>query len=137
MARILQGIGPCGSIPPTDFPASRGVRVPPGLRYVRHLSSQATRLVNCLWSRTLWAGCLPAVTRQADLAIAREIGRRIAAARKEAGLTQEALAERAQLHPVSISTIETASRAPSVPVLLRLAAALGVDPADLVRGMRP
>lgn len=77
------------------------------------------------------------MTRPADVAIAREFGRRLAEARRDAGLTQEQLAERAGLHPVTISTLETASRAASVPTLVRVAAALGVDPAVLVTGLRP
>lgn len=75
------------------------------------------------------------MTRQADQAIASEFGRRLAKARREAGLTQEQLAERAGLHAVTISTLETAARAASVPTLVRLAQALAIDPAELVAGM--
>ena len=77
------------------------------------------------------------MTRPADVDIAREFGRRLAAARRSAELTQEQLAERAGLHPVTISTLETATRAASVPTLVRLAHALGVDPAQLVEGLKP
>jgi transcriptional regulator with XRE-family HTH domain len=77
------------------------------------------------------------MTRPADLAIAREFGQRLARARRDAGLTQERLAEKAGLHPVTVSTLETASRAASVPTLVRVAAALDLDPAVLVAGIRP
>lgn len=77
------------------------------------------------------------VTRAADVHIARQFGERLASARHKAALTQEQLAEKAGLHPVTISTLETATRAASVPTLVRIAAALDVDPGDLVRGLRP
>lgn len=77
------------------------------------------------------------MTRPEDEKIAQEFGRRLAAARTNAGLTQEQLAERAGLHPVTISTLERATRAASVPTLIRLAAALAVDPSELVRDLKP
>lgn len=77
------------------------------------------------------------MTRAADQTIAAEFGERLAAERRERGLTQEQLAERAGLHPVTISTLETATRAASVPTLVRVAAALGCDAGDLVRELKP
>lgn len=77
------------------------------------------------------------MTRAADQPIATAFGRRLAAARHDAGLTQEQLAERAGVHAVTISTLETATRAASVPTLVRLAAALDINPAVLVDGLLP
>ena len=48
-------------------------------------------------------------------------------------LTQEALAERAELSPRYIGKIESASTSPTVTVLGRLAEALEVDPCELLR----
>jgi transcriptional regulator with XRE-family HTH domain len=76
------------------------------------------------------------VTRRADSEIAVEFGRRLLSAGRAAGLTQELLAEKAGLHPVTISTLENAKRSATVPTLVRVAQALDLDPAELVRGLR-
>jgi len=73
--------------------------------------------------------------RSRDQAIAVAFGDRVRAARQEAGLSQEALAEAARLHPTFVSNIERGYRVPSVPTLLRLATALGVPPSVLVDGI--
>ena len=75
--------------------------------------------------------------RPDDEALAREFGRRLRSARTEAGLTQEQLAEGAGVHPTYISNMERGYSAPTLGTLVRLAAALGTDPADLVSGLRP
>lgn len=62
-------------------------------------------------------------------------GRRVQAVRKEVGMSQEALAEAAGLHPTFISNVERGYRVPSVPTLLRLAAGLGVPPSALIDGI--
>lgn len=77
------------------------------------------------------------MTAEADRHIAAEFGRRLADHRRAAGLTQEALAERAGLHAVTISYLETGIRAASVPTLVRVADALGVAPGILVDGIPP
>jgi transcriptional regulator with XRE-family HTH domain len=56
--------------------------------------------------------------------------------RKAAKLTQEALAERAGLSARYVSSIERAVVSASVTVLGRLAAALNVDPCELIRTPR-
>jgi transcriptional regulator with XRE-family HTH domain len=48
-------------------------------------------------------------------------------------MTQEELAERAELSPRYVSRIETGVASPTVSVLGRLAKALDVDPCELVR----
>lgn len=60
------------------------------------------------------------------------LGQRLQALRKERRLTQEELAERAQLHPTHLAKIETGKSWPSVPALLRLAEALEVPAGSLL-----
>lgn len=51
--------------------------------------------------------------------------------RKKRGLSQEELADRAQLHPTYVSGIETGYRNPTVKIIGRIAIALDVEPAAL------
>jgi DNA-binding XRE family transcriptional regulator len=60
------------------------------------------------------------------------IGRMIRKYRTRAGLTQEELAEKADLHPVYIGEIERAEQIASVFALVRIAKALKVRLRDLV-----
>jgi transcriptional regulator with XRE-family HTH domain len=53
--------------------------------------------------------------------------------RKAAGLTQDALADRADMDPAEIRRFEAAKRDPGVRVLARLAKALDTTPAELLR----
>lgn len=57
-------------------------------------------------------------------------------ARLGAALSQEALAAQAGMHRTALSRLETCERAPEFRTLLRLARALGVTPASLLRGIR-
>lgn len=50
-------------------------------------------------------------------------------------MTQEKLAEKADLHPVYISQVEGANRAVTIEALLRISKALGVKLRDLVDGL--
>ena len=50
-------------------------------------------------------------------------------------VTQEALAGRAELHPTEIGLLERGQRVPRIDTLLRLAAALGIEPAELLAGV--
>ncbi len=61
-------------------------------------------------------------------------GARLKQRRRSAGLTQRALAERAELTPAFISQIETGIGRPSYRSALVLAAALSVDPHWLISG---
>lgn len=54
----------------------------------------------------------------------RQLGRRIAALRRSAGLSQEGLGERARVGTSYVAHIEIGSRKPTLDVLLRLAGAL-------------
>ena len=60
------------------------------------------------------------------------LGARIRRLRKNAGLTIERLAERAQLDATYVGSVERGNENPSVRVVGSLAAALGVDLATLV-----
>ena len=63
-----------------------------------------------------------------------EIGRRVRKLREEHRLTQEALAELAELSVPYVSHIEHGMKKPSLITLLRLSAALGVTVDTLLRG---
>ena len=60
------------------------------------------------------------------------IGDAIRKYRKHAGITQEQLAEKADLHPVYVGEVERGEQAISIHALLRIAKALGVRLRDLV-----
>lgn len=64
----------------------------------------------------------------------RLLGENVRAKRKEAGFSQEKLAEKAGLSTVFISRIERGIESPSVDNLLKIAKALGVRVSDLVDG---
>jgi transcriptional regulator with XRE-family HTH domain len=57
--------------------------------------------------------------------------------REDAGLTQEALAEAADLHMTDIARFETARREPGALIVARLARGLGVDPGELFENVNP
>ena len=60
------------------------------------------------------------------------LGEAIRRARKNAGLTQEGLAERAELHPNYIGEVERAEKTISVDALVRIADAVKVPTAELL-----
>lgn len=62
----------------------------------------------------------------------RALGEAIRSHRKQARLSQEKLAERAQLHPVYISAVERGVKTISMDALVRIAAAMRVRLRDLV-----
>ena len=64
----------------------------------------------------------------------RLLGEAIRAARKEAGFSQEKLAEKADLSTVFISRVERGKESPSVDNLVKIARALGVRVRKLVGG---
>ena len=55
--------------------------------------------------------------------------------RDRAGMSQETLAEKAELHPVYVGKIERGEQWISLHALLRVAQALGVRARDLVRNL--
>jgi transcriptional regulator with XRE-family HTH domain len=60
------------------------------------------------------------------------IGEKIRFQRKKAGLSQEKLAEKADLHPVYISQVECADRAITIDSLLKITKALGIRLRDII-----
>jgi transcriptional regulator with XRE-family HTH domain len=67
----------------------------------------------------------------------RVLGERVRAQREALGLSQEALADRCGVHWTFLGQVERGRRNLSLRNLLKIAAGLGVDPAELVRGLRP
>ena len=65
----------------------------------------------------------------------RLLGEAIRARRKKKRLSQERLAEKADLSTVFISRVERGKESPSVDSLVKIARALGVRPRDLVRDL--
>lgn len=68
---------------------------------------------------------------------AQTLGERIKQRRTRLGLSQEALAARAGLHWTFVGQVERGRRNISLHNLLKLAAALDLDPAKLVQGLTP
>ncbi|HWD92914.1 MAG TPA: helix-turn-helix transcriptional regulator [Verrucomicrobiae bacterium] len=64
------------------------------------------------------------------------LGEQVRLYRKLSRLTQEKLAEKAELVPTYISDVERGSVNISVDALVRIAKALNVELADLVRGIK-
>jgi transcriptional regulator with XRE-family HTH domain len=63
------------------------------------------------------------------------IGANVKALREAAGLTQEDLAWRAQLHRTQVTMVETGKNAPRVLTIVKLASVLGATPNDLLAGI--
>ena len=63
---------------------------------------------------------------------ARQFGQQVRALRQRQGLSQEALADAANLHRTHISLIERGQRSVRLETIERLARALGVQPARLM-----
>jgi transcriptional regulator with XRE-family HTH domain len=64
-----------------------------------------------------------------------QLGRVLAEARRRAGLSQEALAAKAKLHPTYISQLERGLKSPTVRVLVTIANACGIKASELLRGV--
>jgi transcriptional regulator with XRE-family HTH domain len=64
-----------------------------------------------------------------------QLGERIKARRNALGLSQEALAHQSSIHWTFLGQVERGQRNLSLHNLLKIAAGLGVDPAELVRGL--
>lgn len=72
-----------------------------------------------------------------DAVLAAQFGKRLRFARTAQGLTQERLAEIADMHPTYVAQIERGVSAPTLTTLARLAWALDVDAGSLVTGLTP
>lgn len=69
------------------------------------------------------------------MTVGEKFGRNLFKARRRAALSQEALAIRAELHRSEIGLLEHGRRLPRIDTLAKLAGALEVQPADLLRGI--
>jgi len=65
------------------------------------------------------------------------LGQRVRARREALGLSQEALAAQSGIHWTFLGQVERGRRNLSLHNLLKLAQGLGVDPAELVKGLEP
>jgi transcriptional regulator with XRE-family HTH domain len=63
----------------------------------------------------------------------RRLGKILRDLRRTAGLSQEALAERAGIHSTYVSQIERGLKSPTVRMLGKLAKALGTTPSKIMR----
>jgi XRE family transcriptional regulator, regulator of sulfur utilization len=70
------------------------------------------------------------------VALNRTIGANLRRCRKAAGLTQEQLAYRADLHPTYISLMERGERNPGFEITAKLIGSLGIEANDLYQGVR-
>ena len=70
--------------------------------------------------------------RQTKKKLADTFGAELRQARRAAGLTQQTLAERAEVDPVFISFLENGHRQPSLTVLVSLERVLGLKSGELV-----
>lgn len=68
-------------------------------------------------------------------AIAERFGRNLRRARRQAGLSQERLSERASLHRTEIGQLELGRRSPRIETLLKLAGALEVPVDQFLDGI--
>jgi transcriptional regulator with XRE-family HTH domain len=77
---------------------------------------------------------LASLSRRSIVAFMR-LGDNIRTQRKTLGLTQEKLAEKAELHPVYIGSVERGEENVSIDSLVRISKALKVSLHDLVAGV--
>lgn len=70
-----------------------------------------------------------------DNAVAKRFAENLARAREQAGLTQEALAQSAEIHRTQIGELLRGRQLPRLDTLLKLAGALNVEPAALLDGL--
>ena len=67
--------------------------------------------------------------------VAAAFGRRLRRVRREALLSQEELADRAEIHRTEISLLERGRREPRYALILKLAGSLEVEPEELASGI--
>lgn len=67
--------------------------------------------------------------------VGRRFGENLRRCRRAAGLSQEALGERASLHRTEIGLLERGARVPRIDTVVKLASALDCQPGDLLAGI--
>lgn len=73
-----------------------------------------------------------AIKKQNTMSIKKTFGLTVRMLRYEAEMSQEQLAELAQLHPTYISSVERGQRSVGLEKIVSIARALGVSPKDLM-----
>jgi transcriptional regulator with XRE-family HTH domain len=68
---------------------------------------------------------------------AKQFGRTLCIVRRRRGPSQEGLAARAGLSRDTIHKLEMGHRSPTLGTMLAIADSLGVDPCELLKGLRP
>lgn len=82
----------------------------------------------------VWQGCAaPAMMRR--LAQKATLASNLRAARERAGISQETLAQRADMHRNAVALIEAGKRDPRVSTVAKLAKALGVATEELLKDL--
>lgn len=84
--------------------------------------------------RTFATGATVSTSKGSDWRLDMDFAQRLAAFRKERGLTQQALADRAGVHITQINRYETGDSQPMLDVIRRLAIALTVSADELILG---
>jgi transcriptional regulator with XRE-family HTH domain len=64
-----------------------------------------------------------------------QAGANLRAARKRAGVSQEAVAKGAGIHRTEVGLLERGERMPRLDTILKLAGALGIKPAEFFEGL--
>ena len=67
----------------------------------------------------------------------KELGKRIRAARVEKGLTQEELAERAEISPTHVSVLERGGNSIKLETFIKMCCALDMSADDILRDLVP
>jgi transcriptional regulator with XRE-family HTH domain len=70
-----------------------------------------------------------------ETAITHSLGANVREHREQAGLSQGALADLANIHRTYLNQVENGRKAITVPVLVRLSRALDITPAELLQGI--
>ncbi|HSX42907.1 MAG TPA: helix-turn-helix transcriptional regulator [Candidatus Saccharimonadales bacterium] len=71
----------------------------------------------------------------AESKLLKAFGKRVAEIRRARGLTQEQLAEKADVTPLSIAFIEQGRRWPRIATLSKLAKCLNISPSEFLKGL--
>jgi transcriptional regulator with XRE-family HTH domain len=66
---------------------------------------------------------------------ARILGERVRFHRQELGLSQEDIADLAEMHVTNLGKIERGQSNPSLVTIIRVSGVLDIDPAELVKGL--
>jgi ribosome-binding protein aMBF1 (putative translation factor) len=77
----------------------------------------------------------PAVSEMRET-VAEAFGKKLAAARDKAGLSQEELGHLSAVHRTAVSELELGHNVPGMDTVIRLAGALGIEPCELMADVR-